>query len=166
MAGVNKVILVGHLGRDPELTYSQSGKAVARLNLATTERWGGEDHTEWHRVVCFDRLAEICGEYLSKGRMIYIEGRLQTRSWDDPNGVKKYFTDVLASHMQMLGGASSGGAGGGGSRPPQPPRPTQAPARPPQENRPPSERKAAQEPPDDPFTGDYGPPPTDDDIPF
>lgn len=156
MAGVNKVILIGHLGRDPELTYSQSGKAVARLNLATTEKWSNEERTEWHRIVCFDRLAEICGEYLSKGRQIYIEGRLQTRSWEDQNGVKKYTTEIIAANMQMLGSAQ--GAGGGASRPARPAAQGQ--------QRPPAERRAAQAPSDDPFTGDYGPPPTDDDIPF
>ena len=159
MAGVNKAILIGHLGQDPEVTYSQSGLAIARLNLATSEKVKGEDRTEWHRVVCFDRLAEICGEYLSKGRQIYIEGRIQTRAWEDKEGVKRYTTEIVANSMQMLGSAQ----GGGGSPAPRPraqenEAPRSAPPR--------AARPKPQAPADDPFTGDYGPPPTDDDIPF
>jgi single-strand DNA-binding protein len=103
MAGVNKAILVGNLGKDPDLKYTQSGKAMVNFSLATTERWGGEDRTEWHNIVMFDRLAEIANEYLRKGRTVYIEGRIQTRSWEDQNGNKRYITEIVASSMQMLG---------------------------------------------------------------
>ncbi len=105
--GVNKVILIGNLGRDPELSYTPSGLAVARFSLATTDRrknaegeW--EDNTEWHRVVLFGKTAEAAGQYLSKGRQVYIEGRLSTRSWEQ-EGVKRYTTDIIGSNMQMLG---------------------------------------------------------------
>ncbi|MDR2442381.1 MAG: single-stranded DNA-binding protein [Deltaproteobacteria bacterium] len=103
MAGVNKAILVGNLGKDPDMKYTQSGKAMVNFSLATTERWGGEDRTEWHNIVMFDRLAEIANEYLRKGRTVYIEGRIQTRSWEDQNGNKRYITEIVASNMQMLG---------------------------------------------------------------
>jgi single-strand DNA-binding protein len=107
MAGVNKAILVGNLGKDPDLKYTQSGKAMVNFSLATTERWGGEDRTEWHNIVMFDRLAEIANEYLRKGRTVYIEGRIQTRSWEDQNGNKRYITEIVASTMQMLGSPRS-----------------------------------------------------------
>ncbi|MDR1656019.1 MAG: single-stranded DNA-binding protein [Deltaproteobacteria bacterium] len=103
MAGINKAILVGNLGKDPDMKYTQSGKAMVNFSLATTERWGGEDRTEWHNIVMFDRLAEIANEYLRKGRTVYIEGRIQTRSWEDQNGNKRYITEIVASNMQMLG---------------------------------------------------------------
>ncbi len=108
MAGVNKVILVGHLGRDPELRYTQNGQAVANFSLATTESYAKrdgerEDRTEWHRIVAWGRLAEICAEYLSKGRQIYIEGRIQTREWEDREGEKRRTTEIVAREMQMLG---------------------------------------------------------------
>ncbi|MGB7292746.1 MAG: single-stranded DNA-binding protein [Thermodesulfobacteriota bacterium] len=108
MRGINKVILIGNLGRDPELRYTASGQAVANFTIATTEsrtNKGGErqDFTEWHRIVAWGRLAEICGEYLSKGRMVYIEGTLRTRSWEDKEGRKRWTTEVLARNMQMLG---------------------------------------------------------------
>ncbi|MDR3134748.1 MAG: single-stranded DNA-binding protein [Deltaproteobacteria bacterium] len=103
MAGVNKAILVGNLGKDPELKYTQTGKAMVNFSLATTERWGGEDRTEWHNIVMFDRLAEIANEYLRKGRTVYIEGRIQTRSWEDQNGNKRHITEIVASNMQMVG---------------------------------------------------------------
>ena len=115
--GVNKVILVGHLGADPEVRYMPNGGAVANVTVATTESWkdksSGEqqEKTEWHRVVFFARLAEIVGEYLKKGGQIYVEGRLQTRKWQDKSGVDRYTTEIVASEMQMLGGR--GGAGGG-----------------------------------------------------
>ena len=108
MAGVNKVILIGRLGRDPEIRYTPDGTAVANFTIATSREWNdrntGEkkEQTEWHRVVAFRRLAEICGEYLSKGRQIYIEGYLQTREWDDKDGNKRYTTEIVASQMQML----------------------------------------------------------------
>lgn len=108
MASVNKVILVGHLGHDPSMRQTQGDKAIANMSLATQEKWGkGDDKqekTEWHKVVAFDRLAEICGEYLKKGSQVYFEGRLQTRSWEDKGGNKKYATEIIATSMQMLGG--------------------------------------------------------------
>ena len=113
--GVNKVILVGNLGRDPEVRYSPNGSAVANITLATSESWkdktSGEkqEKTEWHRVVFFGRLAEIAGEYLKKGAQIYVEGRLQTRKWQDKEGHERYTTEIVAGEMQMLG--SRGGAG-------------------------------------------------------
>ncbi len=108
MAGVNKVILVGHLGRDPELRYTQNGQAVANFSLATTESYAKrdgerEDRTEWHRIVAWGRLAEICAEYLSKGRQVYVEGRIQTREWEDREGEKRRTTEIVAREMQMLG---------------------------------------------------------------
>ncbi|MBS3755473.1 MAG: single-stranded DNA-binding protein [Desulfobacterales bacterium] len=128
--GVNKVILIGNLGRDPEIRYTQDGNAVANFTLATSMEWrdkaSGEkrEKTEWHRIVAFRKLGEICGEYLSKGKQVYIEGRLQTRSWEQ-DGVTRYMTEVVASDMQMLGGKGAGGgggynAGGGFSGEPQP----------------------------------------------
>ena len=115
MAGsVNKVILVGRLGQDPEVRYTQGGTAVANLRIATDESWkdqSGErqQRTEWHTVVVWRRLAEICGQYLSKGRQVYIEGKLQTRSWQDREGNKRYSTEVQADNMVMLGGRSEEG---------------------------------------------------------
>ncbi len=113
--GVNKAILVGNLGRDPEVRYSPNGQAVANVTIATSESWkdktSGEkqEKTEWHRVVFFGRLAEIAGEYLKKGAQIYVEGRLQTRKWQDKDGHDRYTTEIVANDMQMLG--SRGGAG-------------------------------------------------------
>ena len=114
--GLNKAILIGNLGRDPELRYTPNGVAVATLNLATSETWTNkegkkETRTEWHRVVAFARLAEICGEYLSKGRQVYIEGRIQTRDWEDKDGVKRYTTEIVASQMIMLGSREAGPPG-------------------------------------------------------
>ncbi|MCD6153655.1 MAG: single-stranded DNA-binding protein [Syntrophobacterales bacterium] len=104
---VNKVILVGRLGADPEVRYTQDGAMVTNFRLATDEQWKdktGEkvQRTEWHRIVTFGKLAEICGNYLSKGRLVYIEGRIQTRSWDDKDGNKRYATEIIALNMQML----------------------------------------------------------------
>lgn len=119
MAGVNKVILVGNLGADPEIRYTPSGMAVANFRLATSETRSNKDgqketKTEWHRIVAFGKLAEICGEYLEKGKQVYIEGKIQTRSWDDKDGNKKYTTEILANSMVMLGGkVAAGGAGTG-----------------------------------------------------
>lgn len=123
MAGINKVILVGRLGRDPEVRYTPDGTAIANFSIATSEEWKdkstGEkkEKTEWHRIVAFRRLGEICGEYLSKGRQVYIEGRLQTRDWQDKDGNKRYTTEIVASQMQMLGSRESyenrGGSGFG-----------------------------------------------------
>ena len=127
MSGINKVILIGRLGSDPEVRYTPSGVAVANFSVATSEEWKDKDsgekkeRTEWHRIVAWRRLGEICGEYLSKGRQVYVEGRLQTRSWDDRDGNKKYTTEIVASDIQFLGsrdmsdgGKPSGGTGGGG----------------------------------------------------
>ncbi len=123
MASVNKVILVGNLGRDPEVRYSPDGAAICNLSLATTSQWkdkaSGErrEETEWHRVVMYNRLAEIAGEYLKKGRSVYIEGRLKTRKWQDKDtGADRYSTEIVADQMQMLGGrdGGDGGYGGGG----------------------------------------------------
>ena len=107
MAGINKVILVGRLGADPEVRYTNDGTAVANFNIATSyEPKEGKPKTEWHRIVAFGRLGEVCGEYLSKGKQVYIEGRLQTREWEDRDGNKKRTTEIVASTMQMLGAAS------------------------------------------------------------
>jgi single-strand DNA-binding protein len=119
MASVNKVILIGNLGRDPETRYTTGGDAVTNLRIATTEAWkdkSGEkqEKTEWHTVVLFGRLAEIAGEYLKKGRPVYIEGRLQTRKYTDKEGVEKYSTEIVADRMQLLGGREGGGGGGAG----------------------------------------------------
>ena len=116
--GVNKVILVGNLGSDPELRYTGSGTAVCNFNIATSESYKDRDgnqveNTEWHRIVTWARLAEICGEYLKKGRQVYIEGQLQTRQWEDKDGNTRYTTEVKAREMQMLG--SRDGDGGGGN---------------------------------------------------
>ena len=129
MASVNKVILIGNLGRDPETRYTTGGDAVTNLTIATTETWkdkAGEkqEKTEWHRVVLFGRQAEVAGEYLKKGRPVYIEGRLQTRKYTDKDGVEKYATEIVADRMQLLGGREGGsggdtefaGGGGGGAR--------------------------------------------------
>lgn len=125
--GINKVILVGNLGNDPEVRYSQSGSAIASLSVATSESWkdkNGEqqERTEWHRCKAFGKLAEICGEYLKKGRQVYIEGSLRTEKYTDKAGVEKYSTDIIISEMQMLGGAGGEGQdkpqrGAGRSRP-------------------------------------------------
>lgn len=122
MASVNKVIIIGNLGRDPEVRYIPSGDAVANLNIATTEKWkdkGGEmqEQTEWHRVTFFGRQAEICGEYLRKGSSVYVEGRLQTRKYTDKEGIERYATEIRGDRMQMLGGRGGGGGGGGESMP-------------------------------------------------
>ncbi len=117
---VNKVILIGNLGKDPEVKYTPSGMAVANFTLATNERYkdkegNWQDKTEWHNLVAFQRTAEIIGEYLKKGRSVYVEGKLQTRSWDDKeSGQKKYRTEVLVNDVVLLGGGREGGEGGGG----------------------------------------------------
>ena len=118
--GVNKAILIGNLGRDPEVRYTASGSAVANLPLATSESWRDrqtgeqQERTEWHRLVFFGRLAEIAGEYLRKGSKIYVEGRLQTRRWQDQNGQERYTTEVVANEMQMLDSRGGGAAPAGG----------------------------------------------------
>jgi single-strand DNA-binding protein len=117
---VNKVILIGNLGKDPEVRYTPNGTAVASFSLATNERYkdkegNWQDRTEWHKIVAWQRLAEIAGEYLKKGRTVYIEGRLQTRSWDDKeSGQKKYSTEIVANDLVLLGGQGQGQGGGGG----------------------------------------------------
>jgi single-strand DNA-binding protein len=116
MASVNKVILLGNLGRDPETRYTTGGDAVTNLNIATSEQWkdkNGEkqERTEWHRVVLFGRQAEIAGEYLKKGRSVYIEGRLQTRKYTDKDGVEKYSTEIVADRMQLLGSGRDSAGG-------------------------------------------------------
>ena len=167
MASVNKVILVGNLGRDPEVRYAPSGSAICNVTIATSRQWkdktSGErqEETEWHRVVFYDRLAEIAGEYLKKGRPVYVEGRLKTRKWTDKDGVEKYTTEIIAQEMQLLGGREGGGGGGGdygggddmGSAPP----PRRAPAPRPQA---PAPRAPA------PQKSSTGFDDMDDDIPF
>jgi len=121
--GINKAIVVGNLGRDPEVRYSANGNAIANVTIATTDSWkdrqSGErqEKTEWHRVVFFGRLAEIAGEYLKKGSQVYVEGRLQTRKWEDRDGNERYTTEIVAADMQMLGGRGGGGDAQGGSAP-------------------------------------------------
>ncbi len=158
MASINKVILIGNLGRDPEIRYTPSGSAVCNVAIATSRSWkdktSGEkmEETEWHRVVFFDRMAEIAGEYLKKGRPVYVEGRLKTRKWTDKDGVEKYTTEVMADNMQLLGGregmgggdegasggggysrgAGGGGGSGGGDRGERSERPAAAPRQAPQ----------------------------------
>jgi single-strand DNA-binding protein len=115
MASVNKVILIGNLGRDPETRYMPNGEAVTNVNLATTETWkdraSGErqEKTEWHRVTFYRRLAEIAGEYLKKGSQVYVEGRLETRKWTDKEGKDRYTTEIIANEMRMLGSRAGGG---------------------------------------------------------
>lgn len=122
MASVNKVILIGNLGRDPEVRYTPSGAAVCNVSLATTRNWKNKDsgdkveETEWHRVVFYDRLAEIAGEYLRKGRPVYVEGRLKTRKWQDKDGVEKYTTEIVAEQMQLLGSREGQGDAEGAAR--------------------------------------------------
>ncbi len=153
--GVNKVILIGNLGANPELKYLPSGQAVCEMRLATSESYTDkqgqrQERTEWHRVVVWGKTAENCSQYLSKGRQVYVEGRLQTRSWDDKDGNKRYTTEVVANQVVFL----RGGDGERGDRPegaPRPPRP-QAPPR--------AEAGGEPSPPD------FGAPPPDDDVPF
>ena len=129
MASVNRVTLIGNLGRDPETRYSPDGAAITNVTIATSRQWkdktSGErkEETEWHRVVFYGRLAEIAGEYLKKGRPVYVEGRLKTRKWQDKEGVDRYTTEIVAEEMQLLGsrdggggGTGDGGGGGGYSR--------------------------------------------------
>ena len=152
--GVNKVILIGNLGQDPEIRYMQNGKAVANLSIATSESWNDQqgqkqEKTEWHRITAYDKLAEIIGEYVKKGSKIYVEGKLQTRKWQDQQGQDKYTTEVIINQMQMLDGKKDGGNSGQSS---QPARPQSTPQRPPQQ----------------PSQPQYNEPPVNfqDDIPF
>ncbi|NOR35539.1 MAG: single-stranded DNA-binding protein [Woeseiaceae bacterium] len=148
--GINKVIIVGNLGGDPETRYMPSGSAVTNLTVATNESWKdkqtGEqkDRTEWHKVAMFNRLAEIAAEYLRKGSQVYIEGKLRTRKWQDKNGQDRWTTEIIADEMQMLGGRGGAGGGGGGSAPMSSSQDSSPPSAPPQ----------------------AGPDDFDDDIPF
>ena len=165
MASINKVILVGNLGNDPEVKYMPNGGAVTNISIATTDSWKDkntgdkQERTEWHRVVFFNRLAEIVGEYLRKGSQIYIEGSLRTRKWTDQSGQDKYTTEIVAKEMQMLGSRQGGGAapmGGGNynSTPSAPPAQSNRPQQQPQQNTP---SPSGQPMPPDDF---------EDDIPF
>jgi single-strand DNA-binding protein len=124
MASVNKVILIGNLGKDPEIRTTPQGTSLARFSLATTTTWkdasgAKQERTEWHDIVAWEKLAQICGEYLHKGKMVYVEGSLQTRSWEDQNGQKRYKTEVKASNVVMLSRREDGarsGSGGGAAR--------------------------------------------------
>lgn len=153
MSGINKVIVVGRLGADPEVKYTNNGVAVARFSVATSDQWldktTGEkkERTEWHRVVVWNKLAELCGQYLGKGKQVYVEGPLQTRSWEDRDGVKRFTTEIRALTVQFLG-ASQGQTDY--SRPTSPTTPS-APSEP---------------PPEDPFSGEPAAVSEDDDIPF
>jgi single-strand DNA-binding protein len=159
--GVNKVILIGNLGADPELRYTPSGTAVCNFRIATNEsykdREGNQvDKTEWHNVVAWERLAEICGEYLKKGRQVYIEGSLQTRQWEDQEGNTRYTTEVKAREMQMLGSREDGGVDRGGDY-----DQSRMPARSPNRAAKPVAQPAAS---GDGGTVEFGP--EDDDLPF
>ncbi|QZY82966.1 single-stranded DNA-binding protein (plasmid) [Klebsiella sp. CTHL.F3a] len=181
--GVNKVILVGHLGQDPEVRYMPNGGAVANLTLATSETWrdrqSGElrENTEWHRVVMFGKLAEVAGEYLRKGAQVYIEGQLRTRSWQDDTGATRYVTEVLVGQngtMQMLGGRREGSPSENTApqqpvqpqSPAVPAQPAEAPAKSPKAKGGKKGRQSAapSQLPPQPFPDDY--PLTDDDVPF
>lgn len=128
MASVNKVILIGNLGRDPEVRYAPSGAAVCGVSIATSRSWKSKEtgerveETEWHRVVFYDRLAEVAGEYLKKGKSVYVEGRLKTRKWTDKDGVEKYTTEIIADSMTMLGGRDDGDGSPGAPAQRQPAR--------------------------------------------
>jgi single-strand DNA-binding protein len=158
--GINKVILVGNLGADPDTRYMPSGKAVTNIRLATSESWKDkqtgdtQERTEWHSIVMYDKLGEIAAEYLRKGSQVYIEGKLRTRKWQDKEGKDRYTTEIIADQMQMLGSRSGGG---GGSSEPREPRSTtrQAPA---------EDRTTA--PVDEAGGGGGGGGEFDDDIPF
>ena len=131
MASVNKVILIGNLGRDPELRFTRDGQGVANFTLATNERWRDKDgqnqeRTEWHRIVVWGKTAENCAQYLQKGRSCYIEGRIQTREWEDKEGNKRQTTEIVAQNVTFLGGRGEGGGGGrpgGGTQDAPPPEP-------------------------------------------
>ena len=136
--GINKVILVGNLGKDPEIRYSASGAAIANITIATSDNWKDkqtgekQERTEWHRVVFFNRLAEVVGEYLKKGSQVYVEGRLQTRKWQDKEGQDRYTTEIIASEMQMLGSRGVPASGvQGNPMPDRTQRPSANPAPPP-----------------------------------
>ena len=153
---LNKVLLLGNLGRDPEVRYTASGKAVATFTLATSSKWRDQDgndqeRTEWHRIVAWGRLGEVCGEYLSKGKQVFIEGRIQSRDWEDQDGNRRTTLEIIANDMIMLGGAGSSQSRESEERP----RPQSPPRARPAET---GQRKS-----DD---SRYAPPPPEDDIPF
>lgn len=119
MASVNKVILVGNLGKDPEVRFTPSGRAVAKFSIATKESWmdqenSRQERTEWHNIVVWGKQAELCGQYLAKGRQVFIEGAIRSRNYDDKEGIKRYITEIVAQRVQFLGGPGGGGGGGGG----------------------------------------------------
>jgi single-strand DNA-binding protein len=157
--GINKVILVGNLGNDPEVRYTPSGAAITTISVATSEQWTDkqsgqkQERTEWHRVKFFGRLAEIAAEYLRKGRQVYIEGSLRTDKYTDKQGVERYTTDIIANEMQMLGGMGEGGGGGGAPRERAPAQQRTGGGG--------GDRGQARQPAQEPVT-DFG----DDDIPF
>ncbi|MEW5724143.1 MAG: single-stranded DNA-binding protein [Thermodesulfobacteriota bacterium] len=176
MAGINKAILIGNLGRDPEIRYTPAGLAVANFTIATTEKVGQdrEERTEWHRIVAFGRLAEICGEYLAKGKQVYIEGRIQTKEWQDRDGNKRSTTEIVAQTMQMLGRVGEGGQvqreprAQGEPRTPggyQGQRGERGGGAPRYNNQKGGGKGASPEEPA-PEYDDYGPPPGDEEIPF
>lgn len=141
MAGVNKAIILGHLGRDPEMKISQTGTSVCRFSLAVSEKYNVEDKTEWFNCLAFGKLAEIVDQYLTKGSQAYIEGRIQTRKYQAKDGSDRYSTEIIVNNLVMLGG----GRGQGGKPAATKPKPGKD---------------------DDPFDGDFGPPPSDEDMPF
>ena len=168
MASINKVILVGNLGQDPEVKYMPTGGAVTNISIATTDSWTDkntgqkQDRTEWHRVVFFNRLAEVVGEYLRKGSQVYIEGNLRTRKWQDQNGQDKYTTEIVAREMQMLGSRSGGSSAyNDNSAPSQAPQQSQQGSNPNQASPKPAQQQAAA-PSAPPQNFDN----FDDDIPF
>ncbi len=124
MAGINKAIIVGRLGRDPEVRYTADGRAVTNFSVATSDEWKDKEtgekreRTEWHRIVAFNKLGEICGQYLSKGRQVYVEGQIRTREWEDREGNKRYTTEIIASDIQFLGSKEGGGGFGNGNNDP------------------------------------------------
>jgi len=162
--GVNKAILVGNLGADPETRYTQGGSAVTNIRLATTDSWrdrqSGEqqERTEWHRVVFFARLAEVAAEYLRKGSQVYVEGRIQTRKWQGQDGQDRYTTEIVGNEMQMLGGRGGGGGGGG--------EPAQRSSAPYKDKPPPKSYDGGSSNADPGPSGDMTGGDLDDDIPF
>ena len=160
--GINKVILVGNLGNDPDVKATQGGTTITTISVATSEQWKdkqtgqAQERTEWHRVKFFGRLAEIAGDYLRKGSQVYIEGSLRTDKYTDKNGIERYTTDIIANEMQMLGGRGDGGQGGGGGNHERGSRPAPAQRREPAASRAPAAAPAA----------GFDDVPFDDDIPF
>lgn len=165
MAGVNKVIILGYLGKDPEMRYMPDGKAIANFSVATSENFkdregNKQERTEWHRVVLFGRVAEIAGEYLRKGSMAFVEGKLQTRKWTDKEGQERYTTEIIGDRLQLVGPRNDGGgANSGNDRQPQQQRANNAPS-----------NNRSSQPPEDPFgggnTGNANYTDFYDDIPF